>query len=128
MAQRVRDHLELGGFFMFDVNTTIGLRDLWEAGRAEGWSGDVYYRWDHSYDEARGLAKVEAYCETPDLVFTEVHYERPYDEGELRGLLAGAGVSDIEAITYPEGDVASEDAVRIWVLSRKPNYVVCYLI
>lgn len=119
MARRVHHHLVPGGFFMFDVNTTAGLRDLWESGRAEGWAGEVYYRWDHSYDEARGLAKVEAYCETEDQAFTEVHFERPYDAEELEELLAGAGFVRIETILYPDGEEADPEAVRIWVVAKK---------
>jgi SAM-dependent methyltransferase len=119
MAERVRAHLDPGGFFMFDVNTTIGLRDLWESGRAEGWAGEVYYRWDHSFDNATGLARVEAYCETDEAAFTEVHYERPYDAEELKGLLARAGFDHVEAIVYPDGEQAPPDAVRIWVVARR---------
>lgn len=121
MARRVYRHLEPGGFFVFDVNTTAGLRDLWESGRAEGWAGDVYYCWDHSYDEQRGLARVEAYCETPDLAFTEVHYERPYDAGELVTLLGAAGFDPVEAIVFPDGEPAPDDAVRIWVVAKRAD-------
>ena len=120
MARTVHGHLEPGGFFLFDVNTTIGLRDLWEAGIAEGWSGDVYYRWDHSFDEATGLAKVEAYCEDERQSFTEIHYERAYDEPELRVLLERAGFCDFEALTYPEGDIVDGSEPRLWIVVRKP--------
>ncbi len=120
MAAGVRRHLAHGGWFMFDVNTTVGLRDLWEGGRAEGWAGEVYYRWIHSYDEDRRLATVEAYCETPDGDFTELHYERPYDPPELERLLRDAGLVDVEVLTYPSGAPAPPDAARVWVLARRP--------
>ena len=51
-AERARYHLNPGGVFIFDVNTTVGLRNLWEDDRAEGWVDDVYYLWEHSFDEA----------------------------------------------------------------------------
>lgn len=119
MARSVYAHLQPGGFFMFDVNTTAGLRDLWEAGRAEGWAGDVYYRWEHSYDEATGLAKVEAYCETETTSFTEVHLERGYDLPELRVLLAEAGFVNIEGLSYPDSAPAWPDDPRLWVVACK---------
>ena len=118
-ARRVYEHLSPGGFFMFDVNTTQGLRDLWEAGRAEGWAGDVYYRWEHLFDETTGLARVEAYCESEAGRFTEIHFERPYDPPELRTLLAQAGFAKVRIISYPSGAAATEDDVRVWGVARK---------
>lgn len=119
-ARRVRRLLVPGGLFVFDINTTVGLRDLWEGGRVEGWAGDVYYRWVHSYDSRSGLARVEAFCETEDGAFTEVHLERPYDPPELRALLSGVGFEAVEAVTYPSGRPAPQDAARVWVLARRP--------
>lgn len=119
-ARRVLEHLEPGGLFLFDVNTRVGLRDLWESGRAEGWADDVYYRWDHRFDVASGLAQVEAYCERGAESFLEVHHERPYDEAELRPLLAEAGFADVEALVFPSGEPAEPDAARLWVVARRP--------
>jgi hypothetical protein len=118
----VHKHLSPGGFFMFDVNTTIGLQDLWEAGRAEGWASDVYYRWEHSFDEATGLAKVEAYCENEKTSFTEIHYERPYDSPVLERLLKQARFKQIEILTYPEGEAADADEERVWVVCQKSSF------
>jgi SAM-dependent methyltransferase len=118
-CRTIYEHLCPAGFFVFDVNTTIGLRDLWESGRAEGWVNDVYYRWEHHFDEGTGLASVEAYCETGQRAFTEVHFERPYDAGEVRELLQQAGFSAVEALNYPDGEPAPEDASRIWIMAQK---------
>lgn len=116
---RVHAHLSSGGLFIFDVNTSVGLRDLWDGGRVEGWVDEVYYRWVHTFDEASGLAQVEAYCETPDGAFTEVHTERPYDPPQLERLLKGAGFVDIEALSYPSGLAAPKAAARVWMVARK---------
>jgi len=121
MARHVYAHLLPGGFFMFDANTTVGLRDLWENGRVEGWAGEIYYRWEHLFDEDSGLARVEAYCETEQGAFTEVHYERPYDAPQLERLLEGVGFTDTRAISFPEGTPAPADADRIWVVTRHPK-------
>ncbi len=119
MARRVFDHLLPGGLFIFDVNTTVGLRDLWEGGRVEGWADEVYYRWVHSFDEATALAKVEAFCETEHGTFTEVHYERPYDPPEATRLLEAAGFTGVEALSYPSGEPAPDDAARVWMVARR---------
>ena len=122
MAASVRDHLEPGGWFVFDANTTHGLRSLWDDGRAEGWAGqDVYYRWTHRFDEATGLATVEAYCRDRIGSFTEIHHERPYDPEDLTRLLTGAGFEAIEVLTYPDAAPAAEDDPRVWTFARAPH-------
>jgi ubiquinone/menaquinone biosynthesis C-methylase UbiE len=119
-AERVYAHLLPGGLFLFDVNTTAGLRDLWEDGRVEGWTDDLYYRWTHAFDPVTGLARVEAHCREGARSFTEVHLERPYDADEVEVLLTAAGFSQVEALTFPDGEPAEADAERIWVCARRP--------
>ena len=118
-ATSVRAHLARGGIFMFDVNTTEGLRNLWESGIVEGWSGEVHYRWEHLFDEDKRLAKVIAYCSDLRGQFTEVHVERPYDPPELRELLLVAGYRTVRIITYPSGRDAAVDAPRVWVVAAE---------
>jgi len=120
MARSVYRHLAPGGMFVFDVNTTVGLRDLWEAGRAEGWAGNIYYLWKHSFDESSGLAKVEAFCDDGTTSFTEVHFERPYDAPDVERLLSKVGFTSVEALNYPEARAASADEPRIWIVAQKP--------
>ena len=116
-AERVLGHLSPGG--VFDVNTTVGLRNLWEDDRAEGWVDDVYYLWEHSFDEPRKLAKVVAYCEKGSRSFTEVHLERPYDPPEIRALLRQAGFGDVQILTYPQGYPATNESERVWVVAKR---------
>lgn len=118
-AARALAHLHPSGLFIFDVNTTVGLRNLWEDDRAEGWVDDVYYLWRHSFDEATGLAQVVAYCEKGAKSFTEVHLERPYDPPEVEALLRAAGFKDVEILTYPHGYPATPESERIWVVARR---------
>lgn len=117
-AACARRHLTPGGVYIFDVNTTPGLRHLWEDDRAEGWVDDVYYLWEHSFDEATGRAKVVAYCEKGARSFTEVHFERPYDPPEVRALLREAGFRDVQLVTYPDGYPATAESERIWAVAR----------
>lgn len=117
-ACRVREHLLSGGLFLFDVNTSVGLRDLWEGGVVEGWAGEIHYRWEHSFDRATGLARVEAHCEQGGRSFTEVHLERPFDPEEVVELLELAGFVEIETLSYPGGEPAQADEERIWVCAR----------
>lgn len=119
-CRNVLRHLAPGGVFVFDANTELALRELWAGGKVEGWADDVYYSWLHTYDEAAGLAYVEAYCSTPQGSFVERHAERGYAPGELRSLVEGAGFADVAVVTYPDGEPAGDDADRVWVAARRP--------
>ncbi len=116
-ARSVRAHLVPGGVFAFDANTTQGLRQLWVDGRAEGWAGEVYYRWTHHYDDARALATVEAYCDGPEGDFTEVHHEKPYDPADLERLLHEAGFGRVDVVRYPSGERATHEDERVWAFA-----------
>lgn len=118
--RRVHAHLEPGGVLVFDVNTSQGLRDLWQGGVASGWADDVYYRWAYRYDEESGLATVAAYCETPTEAFTEHHQERGYDEPDLRRLLSAAGYVDVDVLGADARPAASDEP-RVWVAARRPG-------
>ena len=117
--KRMYAHLRFGGMVMFDVNTSKGLKDLWEDNRMEGWAGDVYYRWLHSYDEGEKVARVDAYCERHGQGFSETHYERAYDIAELEVLLKNAGFWNIAIIAEPLGEAADEYDERVWALAKK---------
>jgi len=117
LARHVRRHLVPGGWWVFDANTSVGLAALWEGDVAEGWAGEVHYRWSHRWDADEARATVEAWCEGPAGAFTEVHRERPYDPPELRQVLAEAGFARVDVVRYPSGRPADEDDPRVWVFA-----------
>ena len=119
MAQRVYVHLEPGGIFGFDMNTTIGLRELWVDNRIEGSVRDIVYRFEHSFDEEKRLARVDVLWETRGEKYSEVHYERGYEIVEVRKLLEAAGFNHVEVLEYPSGKPAAVDAPRVWVVAKK---------
>jgi SAM-dependent methyltransferase len=120
-AKNVWQALRPGGLFVFDINTSAGLRDLWELGNAEGYAGEVYYHWEHHFDEDTRLATVHAYCERGDLAFTEVHVERAYEPTEVAQLLAEAGFVDVCVRAFPAGGLPEADALRVWVSACRPE-------
>ena len=119
-CERVLAHLEPGGAFVFDVNTSVGLRSLWEDDVAEGWADEVFYRWEHSWDAQAGRARVAAYCRGPAGAFVEYHEERPFDPPELEAVLASAGFAPVELVRYPRGEPCEEGDPRVWVIARRP--------
>jgi SAM-dependent methyltransferase len=121
LARHVLSHLEPGGVWAFDANTSVGLEALWGGEVVEGWAGEVHYRWRHHWDAAARLATVEAWCQGPDGVFTEEHRERPYDPDELRDLLTDAGFARVDVVRYPSGAAADEDDPRVWAFASAPS-------
>ncbi len=120
-CRNVMAHLTPGGVFVFDANTELAMRELWDGDRVEGWAGDVFYSWRHEYDRDTGLAYVEAFCSTPDGSFVERHAERGYDAPVLQRLLAAAGFDDVSVVEYPSGEPAASDADRVWVVASSPR-------
>lgn len=120
-VRNVHRHLVPGGWLVFDANTRAGLRHLWTDGRAEGWTGEVHYRWEHRYDESTERAHVQAFCHDGRGDFVEHHVERPYDVPELTSILGAAGFVDVHVTTFPGDAPPTPDEPRIWVFSRRPG-------
>lgn len=126
---RVFDHLKPGGWFAFDVNTTLGVRELWDDDRFEGEvktdDGPTHFVWTHQYDPATGFGHITAHCQvwTDDGLreFTEVHVERGCDPGELVPFLEGAGFRDVCFLEYPDQAVPTVDSPRVWGFAQKPS-------
>ncbi|MDF1522867.1 MAG: class I SAM-dependent methyltransferase [Trueperaceae bacterium] len=120
-ATHLRASLDPGGVLAFDVNTTRGLEALWETDVAEGWAGEVHYRWVHRWDAAVRRAVVDAWCASPHGTFVERHEERPYDPDELRSVLTAAGYARVDVVAYPDGRPASAAVPRVWVFAVAPG-------
>ena len=119
---RARAHLRPGGVLAFDVNTRLGVRELWEEGAIEGVApvpggGEVHYRWSHHFDAARGLGVVEARCRFGSEEFVELHEERGYDQIDLEPLLAQAGFGQWLLCEFPDYATPPPDAARVWVFA-----------
>ena len=66
----------------------------------------------------RQLAKVEAFCDSEEGAFTEVHYERGYDAGHVSRLLTEAGFAHVEVSAHPDGGAITPETERLWVAAR----------
>lgn len=120
---RVRAHLNPGGWLAFDVNTRLGVRDLWEEGAIEGLATtpegrEVHYHWSHHYDPARDLGVVQAFCRLDGEEFVETHEERGYDVSDLEPLLRAAGFGFFEFCEFPDYAPPGVETPRLWVFAR----------
>jgi SAM-dependent methyltransferase len=120
---RVFAHLEPGGYLAFDVNTALGVRELWDddafEGRVDSPLGPVHFRWSHAYDAERDLGLVTAYCATPRGEFVERHAERGYGPQDLAPMLERAGFEDVVFLEYPDMAVPDETSPRVWGFARR---------
>lgn len=124
--RQMRLHLSPTGLAAFDLNTRLGVRELWDGDALEGLAPlpdgrEVHYHWLHSYDEARELGVVQAFCRalsgSEQEEFVEMHYERGYDPSDLAPLLREAGFTGWEMVEYPDYADPQPDTPRLWVFA-----------
>jgi len=120
----VHRHLNEGGWLVADVNTRLGVRELWDGEAIEGVaqiSGgqEVHYHWSHVFDSALELGTVQAFCRMGDKEFLELHTERGYDPADLEPLLTRAGFSSVHFVEYPDFAAPDGETARVWVFARK---------
>ena len=92
--------LRTGGLMIFDMNTAralrIGLFTQTNASTRE----PLMYRWESHWDEARKLCRVDMHFQWRGpgerVQFSETHYERAYEEDEVREMLAAAGMETVQ--------------------------------
>lgn len=88
--------LRPGGLFIFDLNTTRALRAGLFTQNNVNSTEPLEYRWTSHWDEERKLCRVDMRFRWRGpgerVQFSETHYERAYEEQEVREMLAAAGL------------------------------------
>jgi ubiquinone/menaquinone biosynthesis C-methylase UbiE len=120
--ERVFTHLEPGAWFAFDMNTPLGVQELWDDDRFEGEvileDASIRFQWTHRYDPESELGLVSARFGR-NLEFLEEHAERGYWPHDLEPMLKRAGFKHIHFLEYPEASVPTIDTPRIWVFAQR---------
>jgi SAM-dependent methyltransferase len=124
---RARAHLRPGGLLACDLNTRLGVRELWEGNAVEGLAGlpgggEVHYHWSHHHDTGEDMGVVQAFCRVDDGAggtreFVEEHRERGYDPADIGPLLPAAGFARWEIVEYPDYAPPEATAPRVWVFA-----------
>jgi ubiquinone/menaquinone biosynthesis C-methylase UbiE len=119
---RALAHLQLGAWFVFDMNTPLGVQELWDDDRFEGEvivEGDsIRFQWTHRYDPESELGFVTARFGRK-LEHLEEHAERGYWPSDLEPMLKRAGFKRIVFLEYPEGNVPTLETPRVWCFAQK---------
>lgn len=118
----VSQALRPGGLIIFDMNTARALRiGLFTQDNANS-NEPLEYHWEAHWDEARKLCKVDMKFRWrgpgEEVEFSETHYERAYEEDEVREMLASAGMETLhvfDAYTFHDPGVFSN---RVFYVAR----------
>ena len=120
----VNNYLDPGGVFIFDLNTIYKYRELLGEtticeNREEG-----SFIWDNYYDEEEQINEYDLTLfikEENDLYrkYEETHYQRGYELGEIKALLAQAGLEFVTAYDAFTREPPREDSERIYIVARE---------
>ncbi len=91
----VYEHLESGGWFIFDMYTEASLRILWGGQIYAGALDDIAWIWRNNFQKRRKTAECETTCfvktgEKWDR-FDELHVERAYENEKIITMLKAVG-------------------------------------
>lgn len=120
----VHQHLEPGGWFIFDMNTPIALETIWDGQVYADATDDLAWVWRNEYfPKARS-----AMCHTTFFVrdgdmwirFDEDHFEKAYENKTLRKAVKACGFQVKGFFDCFSFDRATKESDRVCVVARKP--------
>ena len=121
--QGVAQALRSDGLLIFDLNTPRALgTDLFTQDNLR--SGEpLLFRWEATWDEGRKLCRVDMWFrwrgEGEKAEFRETHYERAYEDDEVRNMLGEAGFSVLGAYDAYSFRPPSRVSNRLYYVARK---------
>ncbi|MBQ7500067.1 MAG: class I SAM-dependent methyltransferase [Clostridia bacterium] len=118
----VRNYLEKGGVFYFDMNTPYKFENVYGCNDYIIEADGVYCGWQNSYDPESGICEfaLDIFAEGKDgsyRRFSEEHYEKRYELEAVRALLEKNGF-DCRVFSDPNAEHPASDEDERW-------YFVC---
>ncbi len=115
--------LRPGGLMIFDLNTPralrIGLFTQTNASSRE----PLMYRWQSHWDQKRKLCRVDMHFtwrgSGEQMQFSETHYERAYEDDEVRAMLAAAGMETLHVYDAYSFRRPGAFANRVFYVARR---------
>lgn len=97
--RRVADALSPGGWFIFDMNTTLALAARYFAHSNRGSGDKLEYTWTPTWNPQTRICRIDMEFEWrgeggPEH-YREVHFQRAYEIRELRAFLTAAGFKEL---------------------------------
>ena len=125
MLELVRNYLNPGGLFIFDVNTPHKLENVLGNNVFYSVDDDVVYIWQCSFDAKTTVSKFDLTFFTREGKlydrFDEVHFERAYESGEFQSLITESGLELLdryEEMSFKKPEPCSE---RTFYVCRRPQ-------
>lgn len=122
-------HLRPGGYFIFDLNSELALREnLFDQDNLDVDEREtpIYYFWRSQYYESQRLCRIDMWFAVKDehgdwLRFKEVHWQRAYSIDEIQGMSEKAGFEWIKAFDAYTYRPPHEESERWYLVLRKPK-------
>jgi len=123
----IQQHLNTGGFFIFDLNTIHWLTTLAQryAATIERETNEIFQVHRHTYDSETKIATFhliaflkenECWVRRVD----EIHYERGYTLNEIRTSLQNTGLTEIASWgDFGQRLPVTADSKRVWFITKK---------
>ena len=100
----VRNYLNPGGLFVFDINTKHKLKNVLAGNVFCGSAPGVYYTWENAYDPEEDICEftLEFFIKDGEKYsrHTEYHYEKAYTIAQIKKALKAAGFESVD--TYDD--------------------------
>ncbi len=116
--------LRPGGLFIFDLNTERALRvGLFTQSNLAS-NDPLRYRWKSYWDERKKLCRIEMWFQWNGgggpIEFTEVHYERAYEQSYICRMLEKVGFSSVAVYNAYTLSPPTARSNRVYYVGRKP--------
>ena len=123
--RRVRNYLDPGGLFLFDLNSPFKLSKLLPAQPSYQVAEDITWIWDSAYDRGRRVCTFDLTFFIADDAGTyrredEIQEERAWTEQEMRELLAETGLEFLAAYDGWRARKPGPESERLFFVARRP--------
>ena len=126
VMRRVRNYLDPGGLFLFDLNAPYKLSTLLPAQPSYQVGEDVTWIWDSVYDKKRAICTFdltffvadEAGCHRRE---DELQEERAWTEAEIRQMLSDTGLELLAVYDGLSAKAPGPQAERLFFVARRPR-------
>lgn len=116
--------LNVGGMFLFDMNTLHCLANDWgnQVVEERGPSGLLVHQYSFSPETRIGTLELFCLLNHSDRIekFREIHRERGYSRDEIRAALKTCSLSTLEEMAFPDLTEPDDSASRLIWLATKP--------
>lgn len=119
----VKNYLNPGGLFIFDINTTYKLEKVLGGNVFYDVGEELSYIWDNSYDKKKKLCQFDLTFFVKDGTgynrYDELHYERAFTNSEIKALIEYAGLELINVFDALKFSSPNKKSERIFYICKK---------